>query len=66
MYGGIKMETLHHVLGCEGVGVTLPRMGIKYGGRLIYDAELLKGEVSLSEVEEISRALEMHWDSGAL
>jgi hypothetical protein len=47
--------------GCPGA-----RTALKYGRRLIYDAELLEREVALSKVEAISSALEMQWDSGAL
>ena len=47
-------------------GYPAARTALKYGRSLIYDAKLLEREVGLSKVEAISRALEMHWDSGAL
>jgi hypothetical protein len=47
-------------------GYPAARTALKYGRRLIYDAKLLEREGGLSKVEAISRALEMHWDSGAL
>jgi hypothetical protein len=47
-------------------GYRAARTALKYGRRLIYDAKLLEREGGLSKVEAISRALEMHWGSGAL